>query len=366
MGKVEAYIAVELVLGSFLTPAIAEESLKEGSVYRNIVAWQGGELKLSREYHVKKFWHGTVGCGSGRSSAENELETAIVGKNEQIKKNVQLIRDNELKLGEKNKFISCLEEDVRCKACLRVPNSAPLHNCSTGHILCHSCFKGPESPCPSCKKEMGSAVSLIGLTVIERIKHTCMYPNCMAKVDFSSLAEHRQTCSFRPILCPAVKCKKELSYDNVLRHLLYECQHSWACGASPQPLNIDSTSDATTVNLVGKPETTDWKMITHCWGEKYFFLTVGRINNRMRNVYVQMLGTGPECLKYKVRMSFKDKDGHELFSHHDHPFPIHMEEEDKVDGGLIITTKNLRNAGSPHGPDVKQVSLLIQIEFEEI
>ena len=46
MGKVEAYIAVELVLGSFFTPAIAEESLKEGSVYRNDVQKTNWRLRL--------------------------------------------------------------------------------------------------------------------------------------------------------------------------------------------------------------------------------------------------------------------------------------------------------------------------------
>jgi len=55
--KVEAYIAISIIPGSHLV----EESVKDGlHGFRNIVCWRSGDLNLTNNPLVKKFWFGTV------------------------------------------------------------------------------------------------------------------------------------------------------------------------------------------------------------------------------------------------------------------------------------------------------------------
>ena len=80
-----------------------------------------------------------------------------------------------------------------------------------------------------------------------------------------------------------------------------------------------------------------------------------------------MLGSSDECLKYRVRLSILNKNGNEVGSHYDHPYSVYnyMEEEDKVDGGLLITTKSLRKACKPAGDNIHH-KFSIRIKFEEL
>ena len=63
--KVEAYVAISIIPGSHLV----EESVKDGlHGFRNIVCWRSGDLNLTNNPLVKRFWFGTV------ESDEEELE----------------------------------------------------------------------------------------------------------------------------------------------------------------------------------------------------------------------------------------------------------------------------------------------------
>ena len=55
--KVEAFVAVEITQG----PHLVEESVKDGLYgFRNIVCWQNGDLQLSGNPRVKRFWSGNI------------------------------------------------------------------------------------------------------------------------------------------------------------------------------------------------------------------------------------------------------------------------------------------------------------------
>ena len=110
-----------------------------------------------------RFWYGAV------TSGDFELRKLLVEKDEQIR---ILAEEKERMIEEHQNLSARLEEEVRCKECFNVPTSAPLHSCSNGHITCSICFKGPSSTCPHCEAKMGESTSLIGLTVIETIKHS--------------------------------------------------------------------------------------------------------------------------------------------------------------------------------------------------
>ena len=63
--KVEAYVAISISPGCHLV----EESVKDGlHGFRNIVCWRNGDLNLTNNPLVKKFWSGAV------ESDEGELE----------------------------------------------------------------------------------------------------------------------------------------------------------------------------------------------------------------------------------------------------------------------------------------------------
>ena len=85
----------------------------------------------------------------------------------------------------------------------------------------------------------------------------------------------------------------------------------------------------------------------------------------MANVYIQMLGSSDECLKYKVKLSIRDKEGLEVVSHYDHPYSVYMEEEDKIDGGLLITTKRLKKACKPPVNQRGAFSFTVCVKFDE-
>ena len=65
-------------------------------------------------------------------------------------------------------------------------------------------------------------------------------------------------------------------------------------------------------------------------------------------------------------MSILNREGLDVVSHFDHPFSVYMEEDDKVYGGLIITTKNLKKASRPRANNSGKYSFLVHLEFEKI
>ena len=65
-------------------------------------------------------------------------------------------------------------------------------------------------------------------------------------------------------------------------------------------------------------------------------------------------------------MSILNREGHNLVPHYDHPFSVYMEEEEKTDGGLIITAKNLKKACKPPGKDSEKHEFAVHLKFEEI
>ena len=174
--------------------------------------------------------------------------------------------------------------------CRKVPNSAPLYNCPNGHIICSSCYKGSRSECPSCYDVVGSAISLIGLTIIEKIKHSCPYSKCTEKMDLEKIAEHKTICSFRPVECPATNCKTVVSIQNFHEHIK-ECKHSYFRNSR----TIDATNEATRYYAFNSEELTTnltWQTNTFHWkGEHFSLIVKANRNNKMTNAYIQMFGS---------------------------------------------------------------------------
>ena len=99
LAKVEAFLALEIRPG----PHLLEESVREGSAFRNIVAWTRGSLDLSNKKHVLRFWHGEV------TSGDFELRKLLAEKDEQIR---MLTEEKERVIEEQQNLSLRLEEEV--------------------------------------------------------------------------------------------------------------------------------------------------------------------------------------------------------------------------------------------------------------
>ena len=79
-----------------------------------------------------------------------------------------------------------------------------------------------------CRTKMFRTVSLLATTVIENIEHSCCYEvdGCKEKLPLNSLAEHKRSCQFRSISCPAYLCNKRVVFTDLVDHLLNQCEHS--------------------------------------------------------------------------------------------------------------------------------------------
>ena len=160
-------------------------------------------------------------------------------------------------------------------------------------------------------------------------------------MDLADIVEHKKVCTFRPIVCPAARCKTEVRYQQLLEHILTKCKHSFA------RQNLKTTVGATNETFLKysfdpdvHAEVGPWKLETLNWKRQQFFLTVKpNGSNNMTNLYIQMLRSSDDCLKYRVRLSICDEEGHDLVSHYDQwSLTIHSQctwrKKRKLMGGL--------------------------------
>ena len=69
-------------------------------------------------------------------------------------------------------LVSKLLEKVECPVCYEIPKDSPVAVCPNGHVVCRSCKR---EHCPSCRVRMGPGTSLLAVTVIQSIPHTCEF-----------------------------------------------------------------------------------------------------------------------------------------------------------------------------------------------
>ena len=79
-----------------------------------------------------------------------------------------------------------------------------------------------------CRTKMFRTVSLLATTVIENIEHSCCYEvdGCKEKLPLNMLPEHKKSCQFRSISCPAYMCTKRVVFTDLVNHLLNQCEQS--------------------------------------------------------------------------------------------------------------------------------------------
>ena len=100
--------------------------------------------------------------------------------------------------------------------------------------------------CLLCRTKMFRTVSLLATTVIENIEHSCSYEvdGCQEKFPLNLLAEHKKSCQFRSISCPAYMCNKRVVFTNLVNHLLNQCEQSKGSFARAPSSSSSATSAA--------------------------------------------------------------------------------------------------------------------------
>ena len=234
-----------------------------------------------------------------------------------------------------------LEGRVKCPVCLEVPTSGPIYSCPQGHLVCSTCFQGPDSNCPLCRTRMSKTISLLATTVIENIEHSCKFEEegCRVKSLVGEVEKHRQECPFRPVPCPSTNiCKKLVPLAHLIDHILNTCEGSSAKSAG-HCKNVEGSSCTETYLDLGSLYCC--MVDTFSWADKFFFLCQ-RKGEQCSNMYVQMLGTEEECKLYTVSLNLVDKSGQVSLRFSDSPLPIEMTEEDRKVAGLPVFDKFMK------------------------
>ena len=231
-----------------------------------------------------------------------------------------------------------LEERIKCPVCLVVPTLGPVYSCPQGHLVCSTCYQGPNSNCPICRTRMAKTISLLATTVIENIEHSCKFEEegCKERSFVDKVEEHRRQCPFRPVRCPETKiCNKEVPLAYLVEHVLNSCQEA--------PFNRSC------VHVEGSTYARRYVDVTHrtlvdifSWDDKFFFLCQ-RTEKVYRSLYVQMLGTEEECNLYNVNIALVDTTGKARVSFSDCPVPIEISEDDRRVAGFPIFNKMMNN-----------------------
>mmetsp|Transcript_31837 Transcript_31837/g.101418 ORF Transcript_31837/g.101418 Transcript_31837/m.101418 type:complete len:262 (+) Transcript_31837:202-987(+) len=107
---------------------------------------------------------------------------------------------------------------LECPVCFEIMG-AQIFQCSSGHTLCSGCL-GRLHACPSCRcvfKKHKPIRCLALEHLAEKVKLSCEFEGCKEEVSASKMAEHKASCSHRPIRCPT--CNQAFAKKKLWGHV---------------------------------------------------------------------------------------------------------------------------------------------------
>jgi len=106
--------------------------------------------------------------------------------------------------------------------CLKIPRTAPIYQCSQGHIHCEACHPRLEE-CPVCRSSItGDIRNLIMEKILERLPTKCVYfeNGCQQPADLPQvMIKHEQHCDFRMVTCIDEDCAEKFILSDIKIHL---------------------------------------------------------------------------------------------------------------------------------------------------
>ena len=130
-----------------------------------------------------------------------------------------------MKIMEELKKIESAEDmqaDLECPVCLKIPRTAPIYQCSQGHIHCEACHPRLEE-CPVCRSSIaGNIRSLVVEKILERLPTKCVnFENgCQQPADLPQvMIKHEKHCDFRMVTCVHSNCAEKFILSDIKIHL---------------------------------------------------------------------------------------------------------------------------------------------------
>ena len=195
-----------------------------------------------------------------------------------------------------------LRGSVLCPVCLLIPSSRPIFSCPNGHSVCSKCKR---NECPTCRAAMGSMRNRVAEMVINVIDHECSHDGCAEQIPLSQLKQHEEDCPFKPILCTAASCNKNVIMSRFVSHLQRKHLHSEGFGEFSGSFVVEKGSKLDIKLLLDSEGRNSRK----CWvvrSEERFFILSVKINNEAKlNVFC--ICRKEDLNNYKVELSVKTK-----------------------------------------------------------
>jgi len=231
------------------------------------------------------------------------------------------------------------ESLVECPVCLALPREdRAVPCCPRGHFVCSSCLEdlisqGKPGNCPTCRVAMGHGLSLLALTVVKNAQHECGHQGCNVKLNFDQIKDHEEKCVWRLILCPGkgTNCTARVPFSTVLNHV----QTCTDCRWPPKHVDEDGVFIANTISkdtVVRHRRTSSWSTKVVQFEGRVFFV---RSHKKDENyiVDVVMKGSQEDCENFKVKASLLNvetldsESGKSVFKSSFQPRPLTSQNE---------------------------------------
>ena len=224
-----------------------------------------------------------------------------------------------------------LEEDLashlECPVCLLVPREGPIPSCPVGHIICKTCRESLDT-CPTCRRPLSDENSnSLASALIDKVKHKCKFhmDGCDEKGLMNELQNHEKICPERTIICPNLKCMKEVKLKCYQSHVtqdncLTECRLIWS-DAIRMSENLNTHSQSFEIAAPpqirkvlmpdGHVRSTRRRTISFkrfILNQKHYFLHYMITDDDDMTFYVAFAGDRDELSNSKVSLTVKSKD----------------------------------------------------------
>jgi len=195
-------------------------------------------------------------------------------------------------------LVTKMQAKVECPVCFDVPKQAPVPVCPNGHVVCQGCKR---DLCPTCRVRMGHGTSILAVTVIENIPHSCEFQiyGCQVSCSILALPSHQAICKFRAVKCPNFNCVERVPLTTLAEHTLRRCIHNGTFYNTPLSNSYNYIIPANQTDQFDNRRNSTWRPDGITYDEKNFFLKITRKGKKaMWYFYVQMAGSEEDAKNY--------------------------------------------------------------------
>ena len=235
------------------------------------------------------------------------------------------------------KLTSELSARLECPVCLTLPRKGPVPCCPRGHLVCAPCHKKMKQQgsgnCPTCRDPMGEAKNLLASVVIENLNHQCDLTGCKELVAYQGLAEHKEKCDYRLVICPGQpSCNVMVPFCEIDSHATHCSGYSnWTPDQNQTHMRFTFP-----VSLVDKD--IGWKThVIHSDNEVFFFCM--KSSGACMHMQVLMKGDQKKCDKFTATISLLNSKLKPVLFSSFNPLPLASTNDDEPH--LLVWKKSL-------------------------